>query len=225
MLAAYDPMTHGTPLALLQVPATALQEISKKLADGKANVARFSQDGKTLADLKSIVSEQDHACAQTNDVEVGFVCKKCHLVYPAEALCFNHQRSICFPNKNPSELAAVLRLVQIQYQCKLCKDGEGAGSGAAQDMASYATHEEYKYHCALESHADRLKAQASTIMKNTAAASDANAKHDSDNASTSSPLSNVDSKAGGATSSTNATSGREATPPLEAKPHGVLKEN
>lgn len=162
-LLTYDPLTHGTPLNLLQIPQAALQDISTKLGDNESSTCRFRQDNKTMADLKFAVSEKDFQCTEDNDVEVGFVCRKCHLVFPAENLCAAHQTSLCFAGALVERQKTMLTLVQMQYKCGACRE-------------SFTTQQDFLFHCASDSHRPLAEEACSS------------SKQASDNASTSSML-------------------------------------
>ncbi|XP_035214184.1 zinc finger homeobox protein 4-like [Stegodyphus dumicola] len=135
---------YSTPLSLLQLPPTALPEITQKLTQPGNTTARFSQDGKTLEDLKGVVSGNDYQQAAEAEVDVGYVCKKCQLVHPAEVLCVNHQRSSCFANKNAGDASkAILRLVQVQLECRACRE-------------RFPTLLDFKFHCNADRHVKRV---------------------------------------------------------------------
>ncbi|GIX72806.1 uncharacterized protein CEXT_167731 [Caerostris extrusa] len=77
-------------------------------------------------------------------VDVGFVCKKCHMVYPAEVLCLNHQRASCFQNKPVSEIKATLKLVQCHVECRACRE-------------RFTTIIDFKFHCDMDRHMKRVQ--------------------------------------------------------------------
>ena len=137
-LLQYDPMTFGTPLSLLQIPQQAIKDVSIKLSDPKANVAQYTQDCKSINSLKSLVNSVDYSCARESTVDVGYICKKCQTVYPAKDACLAHQKTLCYPTP-PENIQPLLKLEQIQYECRLCTD-------------KWSTVQEYKMHCQGESH-------------------------------------------------------------------------
>ena len=168
-LLGYDPMTFGTPLQLLQIPQQAIRDVSSKLMDPKASVGQYTQDCKSIASLKSLVRSADYNCAREATVDVGYICKKCQMVYPAKEACINHQRMMCFPGgKAPEGIIPILKLEQIQYDCKLCSD----------KMSSV---QEFKSHCQGEAHTLKLtkyqqqKAALGSNMKSTSSSSTASA--------------------------------------------------
>lgn len=140
----YDSNMYSSPLSLLQLPASALPEVTGRLTQPGNSVARFSQDGKTLADLRSLVPEPDFRQAAEVTVDVGFVCKKCQTVYPAEVLCLNHQRTTCFQNKPVNEIKATLKLVQCHVECRACKE-------------RFTTIMDFKFHCDMDRHIKRIQ--------------------------------------------------------------------
>lgn len=153
----YDSNMYSSPLSLLQLPASALPEVTGRLTQPGNSVARFSQDGKTLADLRSLVPEPDFRQAAEVTVDVGFVCKKCQTVYPAEVLCLNHQRTTCFQNKPVNEIKATLKLVQCHVECRACKE-------------RFTTIMDFKFHCDMDRHIKRIQ----KIQREAVAASVAN---------------------------------------------------
>lgn len=136
----YDPMTYGTPLPLLQIPQQAIRDVSSKLMEPKATIGQYTQDCKSIGSLRSLVSNIDYNCAREATVDVGYICKKCQMVYPVKDACMSHQRIICFPGgKIHDAINVILKLEQIQYECKLCLD-------------KFSTVSEFKSHCGTEGH-------------------------------------------------------------------------
>ena len=137
-------MTFGTPLPLLQIPQQAIRDVSSKLMDPKASVGQYTQDCKSISSLKTLVRSADYNCAREATVDVGYICKKCQMVYPAKDACVNHQRMMCFPGgKAPEGINPILKLEQIQYECKLCSD-------------KVSSVQEFKHHCQSETHTIKL---------------------------------------------------------------------
>ena len=143
-LLGYDPMTFGTPLPLLQIPQQAIKDVSSKLSDPKASVGQYTQDCKSISSLRLLVSSIDYSCVREATVDVGYICKKCQMVYPAKDACVAHQRIMCFPGgKFADGIHAILKLEQIQYECKLCSD-------------KLSTVQDFKSHCESEGHRAKL---------------------------------------------------------------------
>ncbi|WAR12475.1 ZFHX4-like protein [Mya arenaria] len=143
-LLGYDPMTYGTPLPLLQIPQQAIKDVSSKLMEPKATIGQYTQDCKSISSLKSLVSSGDYSLVREATVDVGYICKKCQMVYPAKDACVAHQRLMCFPGgKFPEGVNITLKLEQIQYECKLCSD-------------KMSTVQEFKSHCDTEAHKTKL---------------------------------------------------------------------
>jgi len=143
-LLGYDPMTYGTPLPLLQIPQQAIKDVSSKLMEPKATIGQYTQDCKSISSLKSLVSNVDYNLAREATVDVGYICKKCQMVYPAKDACISHQRLMCFPGgKIPDGVNITLKLEQIQYECKLCAE-------------KVSTVQEFKSHCETEAHKTKL---------------------------------------------------------------------
>ncbi|XP_041375246.1 zinc finger homeobox protein 3-like [Gigantopelta aegis] len=137
---AYDPLSFGTPLPLLQIPQQAIKLVSEQLEDPRSSLAQYTQDCKSLSDLKALVSTLDYSCAHETMVDVGYICKKCQTVYPAKEACVNHQRMVCFPGgKIHDNVKAMLKLEQIQYGCRACSD-------------KFSTLYEFKIHCQMDAH-------------------------------------------------------------------------
>ena len=138
----YDPTTFGTPLTLLQIPPSAIAEVQNKLDMEDVLVCKYTQDCKTLSDLKSMVAASDYALAKDTAVDVGYICRKCHMVYPGRDACLNHQQTMCYQGKKQDD-SIRLKLEQTQYQCSVCQD-------------SVSTLAEYKMHCSFETHKTRV---------------------------------------------------------------------
>ncbi|XP_015931200.1 uncharacterized protein [Parasteatoda tepidariorum] len=160
----YDSNMYSSPLSLLQLPASALPEVTGRLTQPGNSVARFSQDGKSLSDLRSLVPEADFRQAAEVTVDVGFVCKKCHMVYPAEVLCLNHQRASCFQNSPVSEIKATLKLVQCHVECRACRE-------------RFTTIVDFKFHCDMDRHVKRVQKLQREAAAATAVATSAVANH------------------------------------------------
>ena len=140
----YDPASFGTPLALLQIPPQAIREVTSKLGDAACTSAAYTQDCRPFSDLKSLVSGSNMAVVTETSVDVGYICKKCHMVYPAREACINHQRMLCFAGKASSDTArAILKLEQTQYECKLCAE-------------HFSTLNDVKQHCDTDLHTTKM---------------------------------------------------------------------
>lgn len=141
---AYDPLVFGTPLPLLQIPAAAIKSVSEKLTEAGALLARYTQDCQALADLHNVVSAADLTVAAEATLDVGYICKKCQMVYPARESCVGHQRSVCLANSSlPKGFEPIMKLEQVQYECRACSE-------------RFSTILEFKSHCQLEAHKQRL---------------------------------------------------------------------
>ena len=135
----YDPATFGTPLTLLQIPPQAIQSVQAELQNEGCVITRYTQDCRNLDDLKTMVSAWDYDSAAEAMVDVGFICRKCQMVYPGKDACVNHQRVTCYQNKNLPQDKTIIKLEQIQYECKACS-------------VKYSTLHEYQLHCNLDPH-------------------------------------------------------------------------
>ena len=135
----YDPTTFGTPLTLLQIPPQAIADVQSKLSDPSATIAHYTQDCHALSDLKHMVGHTDITVARESTVDVGFICKKCHMVYPGRDACVSHQQTLCYQSKALDVSKTILKLEQIQYKCGACKE-------------KLSTLAEYKVHCNNETH-------------------------------------------------------------------------
>ena len=144
-MAAYDPLAYGTPLALLQIPPAAIKSVGEKLSEAGAVLARYTQDCQALADLHSVVTTADLTVAAEATLDVGFICKKCQIVYPARESCVAHQRSVCMANQAsmPKGFEPIMKLEQVQYECRACNE-------------RYSTILEFKGHCQQQSHKTSL---------------------------------------------------------------------
>ena len=140
----YDPTIFGTPLALLQIPPEAIKIVQGKVQDQCTTVTSYTQDCKSLNDLKEAISEQDFKVLRGARLDVGYICKKCSMVYPGKEACQGHQQTVCFQGKNPCDVkGAILKLEQMQYECCACKE-------------KCSTQREYKNHCSSDGHKQRV---------------------------------------------------------------------
>ena len=135
----YDPANYGTPLTMLQIPAKAIQKIQEKSDDVECTLTYYTQDCRHFADLKKSVSADDWAVARRASVDVGYICKKCHIVYPGRSACVAHQQATCYQGSKGEETGSVLKLEQLQYECGACR-------------VRCSTVGEYKTHCSQDSH-------------------------------------------------------------------------
>ena len=135
----YDPTTFGTPLSLLQIPEQAISDVQGKLQEEGCVRARYTQDCKMISDLRSMISEADYAHAHEAMVDVGYICRKCQMVYPGKDACTTHQQLVCYQGKSGAEARSILKLEQIQYECSMCQ-------------IKFSTLEEFKVHCDMDVH-------------------------------------------------------------------------
>lgn len=92
----YDPANFGTPLTLLQIPARSIQRIQEKLTDNECVLTYYSQDCRHFSDLQKTVSADDWVVARRAFVDVGYICRRCHIVYPGRNACTTHQETMCY---------------------------------------------------------------------------------------------------------------------------------
>lgn len=144
MFGAYmDPTVYGTPLQLLQIPPAAIKSVQNKIQDEGCIITRYTQDCKNLTDLKQMVSSADFACASEAMVDVGYICRKCHTVYPGKEASLQHQQT-CYQGKNLPQEKTIVKLEQIQYECRLC------------DL-KFSTLKEFQVHCDMDVHKQKMK--------------------------------------------------------------------
>jgi len=135
-----DPTSFGTPLAMLHIPARAIHRIQEKVNDKDCAVTHYTQDCRRFSDLRKETSAEDSLLARRAMIDVGYICKKCHMVYPGRTACLIHQQTQCFLKSNSTELKAfILKLEQLQYECTACH-------------ARCSTVDEYKEHCRRDQH-------------------------------------------------------------------------
>ena len=155
----YDTATFCTPLAMLQIPKAAIQQITARVQEGGVSVTHYTQDSSTLAELSQGLEAEDARLTRETSLDVGFICSKCHMVFPAQDACVSHQQMVCYQGKSAAELhKCMVKLEQRQYEC--------AGCGA---VAS--TLHEYKAHCQHDSHRNKITAAAAHHSHQQAAAS------------------------------------------------------
>ena len=150
----YDPTTFGTPLTLLQIPQLAIQEVQAKVQDPSCTLTRYTQDCRTLTSLKKELSPSDASLAQAAYLDVGYICKKCHMVYPGREACIGHQMTSCFQGKNLTDM--IFKLEQQQYKCAACDE-------------KYSMISEYRSHVKTEGH---IKAARRCLDNHTPSAKD-----------------------------------------------------
>lgn len=140
----YDPTAFGTPLALLQIPSEAIATVQAKVQDSQCTLTHYCQDNGSIAALRSKLSPEDARCLTKSSVDVGFICKKCHMVYPGREGCANHQQSLCYQGeKHLAEMKTMVKLEQVQYHCSACN-------------ASHNTAKEFETHAASDSHRQKV---------------------------------------------------------------------
>ncbi|KAK2162190.1 hypothetical protein LSH36_102g05040 [Paralvinella palmiformis] len=134
----YDPATFGTPLTLLQIPQQAIHEVQAKVQDPGCTLTRYTQDCRTSSSLKKELGPSEGSLVQSAYLDVGYICKKCHMVYPGKEACVHHQMAVCYPGKSAND-AAILKLEQLQYKCSACEE-------------KFSLISDYKAHCKTNSH-------------------------------------------------------------------------
>ena len=144
----YDPSTFGTPLTLLQIPPQAIQDVQARVSEEGCTLTRYTQDCRPPSDLPSVLSSNSMAFLREAHIDVGFICKKCHMVYPGKEACINHQQMFCYQGKDLSSAKSILKLEQTQYECTACS-------------SKVNTITEFKSHCS----SDRHKQKASRADK------------------------------------------------------------
>lgn len=158
-----DPSIHGTPIFMLQIPCQAIEHIfSSFKRDPQLTRAQYTQDGKTLDDINC----DESTPVQHQSIDVGFVCKRCQLVWPLFESCRCHLM-LCWQlsssqipltiNTNDdlnSVSTYVFKIEQLLYRCAPCQ-------------SSYSTIVEYEKHTHEDNH---LKIQSSnrTVQENDA---------------------------------------------------------
>ena len=96
----YDPVNYGTPLMMLQIPPASIQKIQEKASDANCKLTNYTQDCRSFSDLKKYVSSEDWSVACRATLDVGYICKKCRVVFPGRSACTAHQQAICCHGTN-----------------------------------------------------------------------------------------------------------------------------
>jgi len=111
MRGLYEASLLGTPLSLLQIPPRAVHGVQEKTSDPSAGSLSYTQDSGAV-----------EACpgATPARLDVGYVCKKCHMVYPGAEACAAHQSAVCYPSGQPRPERPALKLEQVLYKCEPC---------------------------------------------------------------------------------------------------------
>lgn len=141
----YDAASFCTPLSMLQIPKAAIAHITSQVQEGSVSVTHYTQDCSTLAELHKALDETNAKFVRQTTLDVGFICSKCHMVFPAQDACMAHQQMVCFQGKTPAELhKSMVKLEQWQYECRVC--------GSVCNTA-----EEFRAHCQQEAHRSKLR--------------------------------------------------------------------
>lgn len=118
-------MALGSPLAMLQIPAAAITTIQRQLDDNSGStVAQYFNDGLSFSDLANVVTAKDVDNTREVSVDVGFICRKCRMVYPIREACVGHQRFACYAavaasgSWDPTQTS--VKLEQRQFECQPC---------------------------------------------------------------------------------------------------------
>ena len=133
-----DPANFGTPLSLLQIPSRSIQRIQEKLTDPDCTMTHYSQDCRHFSDIRKTVGADDWTVARRATVDVGYICRRCHIVYPGRTACAGHQDAQCYRDGGASN-SSIVKLEQMQYECAACR-------------VKASTIAEYKTHCTGDSH-------------------------------------------------------------------------
>lgn len=137
--AMFNPAMCGIQLAQLQIPKRAIELIQDRLKDRTCQRAYYSEDSLSSAELRAQFSPVEFASLSEQTIHVGFICRKCHLVFPQASACNAHQAALCYKDAEKSTGDATLKLEQLVYHCALCK-------------ANCSTVAEFKAHCRQERH-------------------------------------------------------------------------
>lgn len=166
---------------MLQIPAQAIKSVTERVQDSACTLAHYTQDCKSLGEVRAAVGSLDAACLAESPVDVGYVCKKCQMVYPVRDACLTHQRMACYAGAGGGGGGGrtMLKLEQLQYECRVCAD-------------KFCTLAEVKVHCQQESHRSRVhKLGASVLPPSTTTTTASTSSSSSSPASSSSSSSSV----------------------------------
>jgi AT-binding transcription factor 1 len=147
----FDPANFGTPLAMLQIPGRAIQRIREKLAgDPDCTLTYYSQDCRHFSELRKVVAADDVSAARRASVDVGYICRRCQIVYPGRSTCASHQEAVCYRDAASGSggvsgsaipAGSIVKLEQMQYECAACRGN-----------LRFSTAAEYKSHCGQDAH-------------------------------------------------------------------------
>lgn len=133
---------YGIQLVQLQIPKRSIEQIQDRLKDETCATVQYSDDCLTSADVGTHLTSEELTCLVEKTIDVGYICKKCHVVFPQVDACNAHQAALCFKESAPERRTSgdtVLKLEQKLYRCSPCK-------------VNCATVKEFRAHCALERH-------------------------------------------------------------------------
>lgn len=143
----------GIQLVQLQIPKRAIEQIQDCLKDKTCILATYSEDCLTSAESRTHLDSGEITWLLEKAIHVGYICKRCHVVFPQVDACNAHQMALCF--KGAEHFGdSVLKLEQRLYQCSRCR-------------VHCATVKEFKVHCAQEDHRKATIPGAGSFMSRT----------------------------------------------------------
>lgn len=118
----YNPDVDGTPLRLLRIPLLGLSHIAKVIQDN-GSVAQYTEDSSSSAEIIRMGFR-----VRPVTVDVGYVCKVCHLAWPAYRSCLRHvveDHKILASQRGrderpPAIHEKILKIEQLMHCCEEC---------------------------------------------------------------------------------------------------------
>lgn len=106
----------------MQLPHQAIKDVTQKLSEPGCEIARYTHDLSTLESACQAAVALGVATPVECMLDVGWVCKRCHMVYPRQEACLRHRCMLdgSIPSSSPPPTS--LKLEQIQYACGACGD-------------------------------------------------------------------------------------------------------
>ena len=109
----------------MQLPQQAIKDVTQKLSEAGCEIARYTHDLSSLESAALVAASANALAPVERMLDVGWVCKRCHMVYPREEACLRHrcmlESGTTATSATSASSASPLKLEQIQYACSECE--------------------------------------------------------------------------------------------------------
>ncbi|KAL6951825.1 hypothetical protein U1Q18_050481 [Sarracenia purpurea var. burkii] len=113
---------------ILKAQQSTLQSIMEAIGDGSGMSS--SVDSAIVVNKGELNGQQIPLACAHKEVDIGYICKRCKLVFPNEPALRSHQ--------SKTSCCGMLRIKQYVYGCKICNDDYQFNS--IQDMQRHFEH-------------------------------------------------------------------------------------